>query len=84
MKKENTNCENKHSHKVKITLNDKKVTIESGSYKICDLKTALSVPNDYILEIVKDGQFSPLENNDELIICGHEIFVSHVKCGGSS
>jgi len=84
MKKQDENCEDKHSHKVKVTLNGEKEKIVSGSYKVSDLKVLLGVPSDYEFEIVEDGEFKPLLNNSEIVICGHEEFVSHVKSGGSS
>jgi len=74
----------KPGHKVKVVLNGDKVKIDSGTYIVSNLKVSLGVPSDYELDIIEDGQFKPLCDNDEITICGHEEFVSHVKCGGSS
>lgn len=74
----------KPEHKVKVVLNGEKVKIDSGTYSVTNLKASLSIPSDYELEIIEDGQFKPLADNDEITICGREEFVSHVKCGGSS
>ena len=74
----------KPEKKVKVVLNGEKVKIDSGTYKVSSLKVSLGIPSDYELEIIDDGQFKPLLDNDEITICGREEFVSHVKCGGSS
>jgi len=74
----------KHLHKVNVTLNGEKKKINTGTYIVNDLKVLLGVPSDYELDIVDAGQLTPLPDNDEITICGHEEFVSHVKCGGSS
>ena len=78
----NSKC--KKNHTVKISLDGEKIKIESGTYVVSDLKDTLSVPTDYVLEIIEDGQFRLLDNNEEITICGKEEFVSHVQCGGSS
>ena len=79
-----SNDKRKPEHKVKVVLNGEKVKIDSGVYKVSNLKASLGVPSDYELELIEDGQFKPLPDNSEIIICGREEFVSHVKCGGSS
>lgn len=84
MSKQNENCEDKHSHKVKVTLDGNKLKIDQGTYKVNDLKISLGVSSDYELEIVEDGEFKPLPDSSEITICGHEEFIAHVKSGGSS
>ncbi|GBE09356.1 hypothetical protein BMS3Abin11_02489 [bacterium BMS3Abin11] len=74
----------KPNQNVKVLLNGDKVKIKSGTYIVSDLKASLGTPSDYELEIVKDGELIPLSDNDEITICGKEVFISHVKCGGSS
>lgn len=74
----------KPERNVKVVLNGDKVKIDSGTYVVSSLKVSLGIPSDYELEIIEDGQFKPLPDNAEITICGHEEFVSHVKCGGSS
>lgn len=56
----------------------------TGTYTVTNLKVSLGVSGDNELDIVEAGQLIPLPDNGEITICGHEEFVSHVKCGGSS
>ncbi len=73
-----------HEHYVKVTLNGDETRIKSGRYIISKLKQILEVPVEYELEIIKNGEFITLDDNDEITICGKEEFISHIKCGGSS
>jgi hypothetical protein len=67
---------------VKIDGNPREVAAEV--YQVPVLKNLLGVPLDYELELVKGGKFHPLADGDTYKVHGHEEFLSHVRCGGSS
>ena len=79
----------KHGHphdkrQVTVKIDGNEVTIDAGHYLVTDLKTRLGVPSEYELEIVEDGQFRPLGDQDRIKVEDHDEFVSHVRCGASS
>lgn len=82
MKQEHASNKCKTDKTVKIMLDGEKLKIESRRYTVSDLKKTLSVPAEYELELIEDGQFRALSDNEEITICGKEEFVSHVKSGG--
>lgn len=67
---------------VKIDGNQREVAADT--YQVPALKSLLGVPLDYELELVKGGKFYPLADGDSYKVHGHEEFLSHVRCGGSS
>jgi len=67
---------------VKIDGNDKE--IEKGEYVVSDLKVALGVAADRVLEIVKEHGLETLEDNQTIHVHNGEKFASHVRGGGSS
>jgi predicted metallopeptidase len=58
--------------------------IAADTYQVPALKALLGVPPDYELELVKGGKFHPLADEETYKVHGHEEFLSHVRCGGSS
>lgn len=73
-----------HCAAIEVSVNGAAVKIAPGDYRIPDLKSALGVPADYDLEVVKDGEFRPLADSESHRVHAHEEFVGHVKAGGSS
>jgi len=73
-----------HETLVTIALDGISREIERGSYQVAKLKEILSVPPDYELEEVKNGDFKPLKDQQHTAIQGGETFVSHVRRGGAS
>jgi hypothetical protein len=69
---------------VDVKIDDNLVQIDADTYQVPQLKTLLGVPVDYELELVKGGKFHPLSDGDTYKVHGHEEFISHVRCGGSS
>jgi len=69
---------------VEVKINGTSLEIVADTYQIPVLKSLLSVPLDYELELVKGGKFHPLDDGDTYKVHGHEEFISHVRCGGSS
>lgn len=73
-----------HHRKVTVTVDNKPKEIEPGKYVVSVFKDRVGVPANYELEQVKDGRLTPLDDSSEIEICGGEVFVSHVRRGGSS
>jgi hypothetical protein len=73
-----------HEHKVSVTIDNRTVEIQAREWMISQLKTALGVDPSRELEQVVDGKLIPLDDNAKIHIHGHEVFVSHVRGGGSS
>lgn len=74
---------NKH-RLVEVKIDGALREIVADTYPVLRLKTLLGVPPDYELELVKGGKFHPLADGDTFKVHGHEEFISHVRCGGSS
>lgn len=73
-----------HGSPVQITLDSNEKTVADGVYHLGELKQLLGVPQDYELDLVVNGEFKPLNDQRSLHVKGGEIFVSHVRQGGSS
>jgi hypothetical protein len=73
-----------HGHQVTISVDGEKRRVPGGEYRVSTLKTLLGVPADYELDRVVDGEFKPLANDSLIDVKEHEVFVSHVRRGGSS
>lgn len=71
-------------HKVPVTIDNRIVEIQAREWVVSQLKIALGVDPSRELEQVVDGKLVPLEDNAKVHIRGHEVFVSHVRGGGSS
>ncbi|HEY0842087.1 hypothetical protein [Methylotenera sp.] len=69
---------------VDIELNSTSVSIHRGSYTVSDLKATLGVSADKELDQFVDGDFVPLNDDSRVVIKGGEVFISHVRAGGSS
>lgn len=69
---------------VTITVNGEPKQIHRGSYTGAKLKETLGICASDELDQVVDGQFKPLADDSHIVIKGHEVFVSHKRCGGSS
>jgi hypothetical protein len=67
-----------------VELNGDPVAIPRGRYSGRDLKLALHVPIEHVLEQVCNGKFEPIENDSHLVIHGDETFVAHCGQGQSS
>ena len=69
---------------VVFNLDGKERQIEKGKYKVSELKQMFGIPADYEFDQVVDGNFEPLKDDEKVKIHGGEVFVSHVRGGGSS
>jgi hypothetical protein len=73
-----------HGHEVPVTIDNRTVEIQAREWVVAELKTALGVDPSRELEQLVDGKLVPLDDNAKIHIRGHEVFVSHVRGGGSS
>jgi hypothetical protein len=70
--------------KVTVTVDGIKKRVHRGTYVIAELKAALDVDPSRALDQVINGEFKPLDDAQRITIKGDEVFVSHVRQGGSS
>ncbi len=71
-------------HKVPVTIDNRTVEIQAREYVVSQLKAALGVDPSRELEQVVGGNLVALDDNSKIHIRGGEVFVSHVRGGGSS
>lgn len=69
---------------VKITINKVVKKISSGRHTVVEIKKLGDVPQADELEQLVDGKLKPLPDDATVNIKGGEIFMSHVRSGGSS
>lgn len=72
------------THPVQVTIDGHHKHIKPGEYLVSKLKEVLGVDASKALDQVVCGEFVPLEDTARICIEGHEVFVSHVRTGGSS
>ena len=74
-----------HSHRtVEVIVDRKPHLVRAGTYVVAKFKELVGVAADRELDLLKDGVLHPLKDDAEIVICGHEVFVSHVRTGCSS
>lgn len=77
--------EEHHGHKdVTITVDGNPKMLPKEKYLVGTLKQLVGVPADYELDQVIKGIFTPLNDVTEIHLKDGDIFVSHVRQGGSS
>lgn len=70
---------------VSVSINGTSKTIHRGSWKVSALKDALGVGGaSNFEEVLADGSFKPLTDDQRITIKGGEKFVTHGGGGGSS
>ena len=70
-------------HLVDVVVDGKDHEVEKGRWIVSDFKAVVRVPADYVLDQVVDGILVPLEDGQEIHIKGGEVYISHVRQGGS-
>ncbi len=73
-----------HKHKVPVTIDGRTVEVASGQYVVSQLKAVLGVDPSRELERVVHGNLVPLKDDEKIAVHKDEVFVSHVRGGGSS
>lgn len=75
----------KPEHKlIEVKVDEKLFTLEKHKYLVSEFKQLAGVPPDYELDHVADGIFVPLVDSTEIHLKNGDVFVSHVRQGGSS
>lgn len=69
---------------VKITINTAVKTIHRGHQTVVEIKKLGDVPSADELEQLIDGKLKPLPDDGAVTIKGGEVFMSHVRSGGSA
>lgn len=69
---------------VVVVVDGHRKTVRSGKYIVAEFKATVGVPAEYELDEVVRGEFRPLNDDATIHIKGEEVFVSHVRRGGSS
>ena len=69
---------------VTVTVDGSKHEVHRGSYIVSDFKKAVGVDAARELDEIIHGELKPLDDNARIVIKGGEVFVSHVRTGGSS
>lgn len=69
---------------VTVTVDGTEKKVHRGSYVVSEFKKLVDVDPSRELEEVIDGQFKSLDDGARIVIKGGEVFVSHVRTGGSS
>lgn len=72
------------NNEVTVTIDGIAKRIHRGNYVVIELKAALDVDPSRALDQVVNGEFKPLDDTHRITIKGGEVFVSHVRQGGSS
>jgi hypothetical protein len=73
-----------HEHQVTVTVDTKEKRVRSGDWLVSEFKKEVGVDADRVLDEVIGGEFKPLDDKATIDIEGGEVFVSHVRQGGSS
>jgi hypothetical protein len=69
---------------VQVTVDNVKHEVQRGDYVVSEFKKLVGVdPARELDEIIK-GELKPLDDNARIVIKGGEVFVSHVRTGGSA
>lgn len=74
-----------HQHReIEVKVDGQIKRVPRGTYVVAEFKKLVGVAADRELDIVHHDVFKPLDDNAEITIHQHEVFVSHVRTGASS
>lgn len=74
-----------HGHAlVTVTVDTKAEQVKPGGYTVSAFKSVVGVDPARELEEIVHGKLTPLDDNAKIHIKGGEVFMSHVRSGGSS
>ncbi|MFN0157050.1 MAG: hypothetical protein ACKVRP_03135 [Bacteroidota bacterium] len=76
--------EKTHDHKVTVTVDRMPHHVRPGTYVVAEFKKIVKVEAALQLDRILQGEFIPLADNDTIRIKGGEVFISHVRQGGSA
>ncbi len=69
---------------VTVTVDGIPHEVHRGSYIVSEFKKIVGVDPARELDEVVHGELKPLDDSARIVIKGDEVFVSHVRTGGSS
>lgn len=73
-----------HEREVRVEVDKKFHEVRPGEYRVAAFKELVGVPPTKELEQIIHGEMKPLSDDATICIGGGEVFVSHVRRGGSS
>jgi hypothetical protein len=76
--------EAKHRREIEVKVDGQVKRVPRGTYLVSDFKQLVGVASDRELDIVHHDVFKPLDDSADITIHECEVFVSHVRTGGSS
>lgn len=76
--------EHDHHREIEVKVDGVMKKVRDGTYVVSAFKAAVGVAADRELDVVKHGELVPLDDNAEIKPHECEVFVSHVRTGGSS
>lgn len=76
-------AERRH-REIEVKVDGKPKRVPRGTYLVSEFKRQVGVAADRELDIVHHDVFKPLKDDEEITIHECEVFVSHVRTGGSS
>jgi hypothetical protein len=69
---------------VQVTVDNVKHEVHRGDYLVSEFKRLVGVDPARELDEIVNGELKPLDDNAHIVIKGGEVFVSHVRTGGSA
>ncbi len=73
-----------HKQEVTVTVDGKPHKLPEGTYVVSEFKKLVGVDASKELDEVVHGELKPLDDNQHIHLKGGEVFISHVRQGGSS
>jgi hypothetical protein len=86
-RQQNVEADSRHpgpTKDVSVTVDTVKHEVRRGEYIVSAFKQLVGVDAARELDEVVHGELKPLDDNARIDIKGGEVFVSHVRTGGSS
>ena len=74
----------RRDREIEVKVDGQVKRVRRGTYVVADFKRLVDVAADRELDIVHHDVFKPLNDDAEITIHQCEVFVSHVRTGGSS
>lgn len=69
---------------VQVTVDNVKHEVHRGDYIVSEFKKLVGVDPAKELDQILNGELKPLNDDARIVIKGGEVFVSHVRTGGSA
>jgi multidrug resistance efflux pump len=77
-------AEHDHHREIEVKVDGVMKKVRVGTYVVSAFKAAVGVAAARELDLVKHGELVPLDDNAEIKPHECEVFVSHVRTGGSA